>query len=143
MTWSKLRALGIGLWLTDPSVLRATAESLAKAQYAVSKDPHEAALLYAALGKKGVLQGLFRSSSNKKVCGAVRAFQLAADGRVQLQLCLHLLQCEGDPFRTLLPYGQTEQYDGHCNLHDICCNTLQDTGLSSQSNPCCSGPVMS
>jgi hypothetical protein len=67
MSWPKLRALGIGLWLTEPSVLRSTAESLAKAQYAVAKDPHEAALLYAALRKKGVLQGLFRSSGNKKV----------------------------------------------------------------------------
>jgi hypothetical protein len=67
MSWPKLRALGAGLWLTDPSVLRSTAEALAKAQYAVAKDPHEPALMYAALGKKGVLQGLFRSSGNKKV----------------------------------------------------------------------------
>lgn len=68
MSWPKLRALGAGLWLTDQTpVLRATAEALAKAQYAVGKDPHEPALMYAALGKKAVLQGLFRSSGNKKV----------------------------------------------------------------------------
>eukprot|EP00775_Hariotina_reticulata_P013078 gene13078-13205_t len=67
MTWPKLRALGAGFWLTEPQTLRATAEGLAKAQYARAKDPHEPALLYAALGKKTVLQGLFRSSGNKKV----------------------------------------------------------------------------
>jgi hypothetical protein len=67
LSWPKLRALGAGLWLREPAVLRATAEGLAKAQYAVAKDPHEAALMYAALGKKAVLQGLFRSSGNKKV----------------------------------------------------------------------------
>lgn len=67
MSWPKLRALGAGLWLTEPAALRSTAEALAKAQYAMAKDPHEPALMYAALGKKGVLQGLFRSSGNKKV----------------------------------------------------------------------------
>lgn len=51
-------------------MLRATAEALAKAQYSSSKDPHDPALLYAALGKKAVLQGLFRSTGNKKVRGA-------------------------------------------------------------------------
>jgi hypothetical protein len=38
--------------------------------YAATKDAHEPALMYAALGKKAVLQGLFRSSGNKKVRAA-------------------------------------------------------------------------
>jgi hypothetical protein len=68
LSWPKLRALGVGFWLTEPAALRATAEALAKAQFAATKDAHEPALMYAALGKKAVLQGLFRSSGNKKVC---------------------------------------------------------------------------
>jgi hypothetical protein len=67
LTWPKLRALGVGFWLTDPTALRCAAEALAKAQFAATKDAHEPALMYAALGKKTVLQGLFRSSGNKKV----------------------------------------------------------------------------
>lgn len=69
LTWPKLRALGVGFWLTDAAALRSTAEALARAQYAASKDPHAPALLYAALGKKAVLMGLFRSIGNKKVGG--------------------------------------------------------------------------
>jgi hypothetical protein len=67
LSWPKLRALGVGFWLTEPAALRSTAEALAKAQFAATKDAHEPALMYAALGKKAVLQGLFRSSGNKKV----------------------------------------------------------------------------
>jgi hypothetical protein len=33
----------------------------------IAHDAHEPALMYAALGKKAVLQGLFRSSGNKRV----------------------------------------------------------------------------
>jgi hypothetical protein len=69
LTWSKLRALGAGLWLTDPGALRSTGEALARAQYAASKDPHDCALLYIALGKKQLVQGLFKSAGNKKVGG--------------------------------------------------------------------------
>lgn len=36
---------------------RAKAEELAKAQYAARRDPHAAALMYIALGKKALLQG--------------------------------------------------------------------------------------
>jgi hypothetical protein len=71
LTWPKLRAIGVGFWLTEPAALWATAEALAKAQFAATKDAHEPALMYAALGKKAVLQGLFRSSGNKKVCRVV------------------------------------------------------------------------
>jgi hypothetical protein len=69
LTWSKLRALGAGLWLTEPGALRSTAEALARAQYAATKDPHDCALLYLALGKKQLVQGLFKSAGNKKVRG--------------------------------------------------------------------------
>ena len=48
--------VGAGFWLTDMQLLRAKAEELAKAQYAVRKDPSDAALMYMALGKKLLLQ---------------------------------------------------------------------------------------
>ena len=48
--------VGVGFWLTDMPLLRAKAEELAKAQYAVRKDPADAALMYMALGKKLLLQ---------------------------------------------------------------------------------------
>lgn len=40
-----------------PRLCRAKAEELAKAQYASTRDPAACALLYAALGKKSLLQG--------------------------------------------------------------------------------------
>jgi hypothetical protein len=44
-------------------------EQLARQQYAATKDPHDCALAYVALGKRAVLQGLFRSAGNKKARG--------------------------------------------------------------------------
>jgi hypothetical protein len=41
------------------------------AQFAATKGAHEPALMYAALGKKAVLQGLCRSSGNKKARACV------------------------------------------------------------------------
>ncbi|WIA34453.1 hypothetical protein OEZ86_012786 [Tetradesmus obliquus] len=81
LTWPKLRALGAGFWLTQQSALRATADALATAQFAATKDAHEPALLYAALGKKAVLQGLFRSSGNKKVADFLARDFSSAEGR--------------------------------------------------------------
>ena len=48
--------VGAGFWLTDDALLRSKADELAKAQYAVRKDPSDAALMYVALGKKPLLQ---------------------------------------------------------------------------------------
>ena len=67
LSWPKLRGAGAGFWLVEAAALRGVCEGLARLQYARSKDPHDCALIYAALGKKSVLQGLFRSSGNKKV----------------------------------------------------------------------------
>jgi hypothetical protein len=50
-------------------------EQLARQQYAASKDPHDCALAYIAMGKKSVLHGLFRSAGNKKVGPQHRAGQ--------------------------------------------------------------------
>lgn len=53
---------GAGFWLTEPSVAKQQAEALARWQYSKAKDPHDCALLYLALGRKAVLQGLFKSA---------------------------------------------------------------------------------
>ncbi|KAK9799814.1 hypothetical protein WJX73_002530 [Symbiochloris irregularis] len=66
LTWRALKAVGAGFWLTEDVLLRSKAEELAKAQYAVRKDPADAALMYVALGKKLLLQGLFRTAMLQK-----------------------------------------------------------------------------
>lgn len=71
-----MRAVGAGFWLSDPEALKAQAEALARAQYARNKDAHDCALLYLALGRKPVLQGLFRTSNNKKVFAWKQYLQL-------------------------------------------------------------------
>jgi WD40 repeat protein len=65
-TWPALRAVGVGFWLHDRTLLASTAEALAKARFAVKRNPDDAALFYAALGKKSVLQGLYRSTNQTR-----------------------------------------------------------------------------
>lgn len=43
-------------------MLKQQAEALARWQYSKARDPHDCALLYLALGRKAVLQGLFKSA---------------------------------------------------------------------------------
>lgn len=59
-SWPQLRSLGAGLWLTEPAACRAASEELAKRQFSRHKDPHDAMLMYVALGKKGVVMALFK-----------------------------------------------------------------------------------
>jgi hypothetical protein len=60
--------VGAGFWLTEPSVAKQQAEALARWQYSKAKDPHDCALLYLALGRKAVLQGLFKSAGEGVGC---------------------------------------------------------------------------
>jgi hypothetical protein len=55
-SWAQLRRLGAGFWLRDGAALAATAERLAKQQFASRRNADDCALLYAALGKRSVLQ---------------------------------------------------------------------------------------
>ncbi|CAG9466524.1 unnamed protein product [Pedinophyceae sp. YPF-701] len=64
-TWHALRLCGVGYWLTDPALARATAERVAKAEYATTRDPEACALWHIALGRKSVLQGLCRVQGNQ------------------------------------------------------------------------------
>ena len=59
-----MRRAGAGLWLLDKPQARAQAEALARAQFARYRDPYECMLVYLALGKKAVLQTLFRQARN-------------------------------------------------------------------------------
>ena len=43
-------------------MLKQQAEALARWQYSKSKDPHDCTLLYLALGRKPLLQGLFKNA---------------------------------------------------------------------------------
>lgn len=58
-----MRKVGGGYWLTGRAAARAVAERLAQQSYSHHRDPFACALLYVALGKKAVLQGLFRLAS--------------------------------------------------------------------------------
>eukprot|EP00808_Paulinella_micropora_P006197 g37828.t1 len=62
LTWSLLRALGVGYWLRDVSLLEKLALRLAKEQYLARKNPNDCALLYLATGQKSMLLGLLRTS---------------------------------------------------------------------------------
>ena len=48
--------VGAGFWLQDDAAVKVHAEALAKAKYAETRDPRSCAMLYAALGKKSLLQ---------------------------------------------------------------------------------------
>ncbi|KAK9832643.1 hypothetical protein WJX81_006635 [Elliptochloris bilobata] len=65
LTWDNMRKVGAGFWLREGVAERA--EALAKAQFAVRRDAHDCALLYLALGRRALLQGLFRSTNQAKL----------------------------------------------------------------------------
>ncbi|XP_024540074.1 uncharacterized protein LOC9633825 isoform X1 [Selaginella moellendorffii] len=65
MSWSALRALGVGFWFTDVGQLRARIEKLARTLFMQSRDPKDCALFYIALDRKTVLSGLFKMSRDE------------------------------------------------------------------------------
>ena len=71
-------------------------ERLARQQYATTKDPHDCALAYVALGKRAVLQGLFRSAGNKKarMCARVCVFR-GVVGELRGCVCVRARVCVG------------------------------------------------
>jgi hypothetical protein len=58
-------------------VLKQQAEALARWQYSKSKDPHDCTLLYLALGRKPLLQGLFKNAGELTGRGLAAALPLA------------------------------------------------------------------
>ncbi|KAL2650756.1 hypothetical protein R1flu_018884 [Riccia fluitans] len=66
ITWSFMRALGMGFWYTDTTQLRKTMEKVARTHYLEKRDPKDCALLYVALDRRSVLAGLFKLSRDQR-----------------------------------------------------------------------------
>ncbi|XP_038625852.1 dmX-like protein 1 isoform X1 [Tachyglossus aculeatus] len=66
-TWSELRAMGVGWWVRNISVLRRCIEKVAKAAFYRKNDPLDAAIFYLAMKKKAVIWGLYRSQKDTKM----------------------------------------------------------------------------
>ncbi len=64
LDWTAARSTGIFAWLKNPQALRTQAEAVARAQFMSSedRDPVKCSLLYFALGKRKVVQGLWRQA---------------------------------------------------------------------------------
>ena len=66
--WTDARESGMFMWLTDPSALKTQLESVARNEYTKTweKSPVDCSLYYLALGKKTVLQGLWRMAAGNR-----------------------------------------------------------------------------
>ncbi|SPO20473.1 related to RAV1 - Regulator of (H+)-ATPase in vacuolar membrane [Ustilago trichophora] len=64
LDWPAARSTGIFAWLKNPQTLRTQAEAVARAQFmsGEDRDPVKCSLLYFALGKRKVVQGLWRQA---------------------------------------------------------------------------------
>ncbi|KAJ5295009.1 hypothetical protein N7508_009830 [Penicillium antarcticum] len=62
LTWKAARESGLFMWLSDPVAVKAQLEILARCEYTKTEErnPIDCTLYYLALGKKNVLQGLWR-----------------------------------------------------------------------------------
>ncbi|KAJ5224892.1 RAVE complex protein Rav1 C-terminal [Penicillium citrinum] len=62
MTWKAARESGIFMWLSDSTALKRQLEAVARNEYTKTeeKNPVDCTLYYLALGKKNILQGLWR-----------------------------------------------------------------------------------
>ncbi|XP_069481661.1 dmX-like protein 1 isoform X2 [Ambystoma mexicanum] len=67
LTWSELRAMGVGWWVRNTHSLRRCIEKVAKAAFQRNNDPLDAAIFYLAMKKKAVVWGLFRSQQETKM----------------------------------------------------------------------------
>ncbi|PWY97308.1 hypothetical protein BCV70DRAFT_202960 [Testicularia cyperi] len=64
LNWPAARATGIFMWLKNAQTLRTQAEAVARAQFMTGedRDPVKCSLLYFALGKRKVVQGLWKQA---------------------------------------------------------------------------------
>lgn len=131
LTWDVLRAAGAGFWLQDQTLLRKTAEAVAKAQFAAKRNADDAALLYMALGKQSVLHGLYRSTQQAKQAeflsrdfsmerhrqaACKNAYALMGKHRHELAAAFFIL---GEP---LLSHNlDSEPCCSTCFMHSSCC----------------------
>lgn len=65
LLWEHARESGMFMWITDNAALRKQVEVLARNEYTKTeeKNPVDCSLFYLALGKKAILQGLWRIAS--------------------------------------------------------------------------------
>ncbi|KAF2193650.1 WD repeat protein-like protein [Zopfia rhizophila CBS 207.26] len=68
MGWREAREVGLGIWMTDITALRAQFETIARTEYTKTeeKNPVDCSLFYLALRKKAVLVGLWRMATWSK-----------------------------------------------------------------------------
>ncbi|KAJ5901871.1 hypothetical protein N7495_002399 [Penicillium taxi] len=71
LTWKAARESGIFMWLSDPTALKAQLEVVARNEYTKTEDrnPIDCSLYYLALGKKSILQGLWRVAHGNREQG--------------------------------------------------------------------------
>ncbi|PWN39111.1 hypothetical protein IE81DRAFT_343551 [Ceraceosorus guamensis] len=64
-TWQAAQSSGVFLWLRDRAALNAIAEQVARAQFnsGTERDPVKCSLFYFALGKRKLVQGLWRQAA--------------------------------------------------------------------------------
>ncbi|KNC82863.1 hypothetical protein SARC_04863 [Sphaeroforma arctica JP610] len=67
LNWQDLRAIRFGLFIKSPNTLKNYMETLARNQFAESRDPLDVALWYIALKKQSLLANLFKSISNQRM----------------------------------------------------------------------------
>jgi len=65
-SWETLKSAGVALWLRDKQELGKLVEEAARTTFRETRDPDQAALLYAAIGKIAILQGLYRTCNKSK-----------------------------------------------------------------------------
>lgn len=66
MSWDAFEGLKGGFWVRRREALRSKCEQFARLKFAKSKDPEDCVLLYVALRRLNVLQGLYKVAGNKK-----------------------------------------------------------------------------
>jgi len=74
LTWKAARESGIFMWLSDLTALKALFETVARSEYTKTEErnPIDCTLYYLALGKKNILQGLWRIAHWHREQGATQ-----------------------------------------------------------------------
>eukprot|EP00038_Savillea_parva_P002312 m.113177 g.113177 ORF g.113177 m.113177 type:complete len:2381 (+) comp10795_c0_seq1:217-7359(+) len=67
LSWPDLRAHGAGFWIRSLDTLRKYAETIARNQFAKTKQPLDCAIWYLAMRKKKILWGLFKSVQDSRM----------------------------------------------------------------------------
>eukprot|EP01105_Mastigella_eilhardi_P019394 TRINITY_DN4557_c0_g1_i2.p1 TRINITY_DN4557_c0_g1~~TRINITY_DN4557_c0_g1_i2.p1 ORF type:complete len:2290 (+),score=469.94 TRINITY_DN4557_c0_g1_i2:945-6872(+) len=104
--WEAARAIGVGFWLTNITLMRAMVERTAKTKFTKNKNPNDAALFYLLLGKKSTLSALYKASKDStlaqfldndfttekwKRIAAKNAYKLEGQHRYELSAAMFLL----------------------------------------------------